>query len=79
MIPGVAGSVVTEESSVRGVGQPEEAEQREGQFQSALKLFEMGQVTTAQAAGMCGMASVDFLLAAERANQRGRASISTAG
>ncbi len=47
----------------------------ESQFLSALKLFEMGRVTTSQAAEMCGMASVDFLLAAERSNQPVRSSI----
>jgi hypothetical protein len=41
----------------------------DGQFLMAVKLFEMGRVTTAQAAGMCGMESVDFILAAQRANQ----------
>jgi hypothetical protein len=40
----------------------------ESQFLLALKLFEMGRVTTSQAAGMCGMPSVDFLLAAARTN-----------
>jgi hypothetical protein len=47
----------------------------ESQFLSALKLFEMGRVTTSQAAEMCGMASVDFLLAAERSNQPVRIAI----
>jgi predicted HTH domain antitoxin len=41
----------------------------EEQFLAALKLFETGRVTTAKAAEMCGMASVDFLLAAERSHQ----------
>jgi hypothetical protein len=41
----------------------------DGQFLMAVKLFEMGRVTTAQAAGMCGMESVDFILAAQRTNQ----------
>ncbi len=41
----------------------------DGQFLMAVKLFEMGRITTAQAAGMCGMASVDFILAAQRSNQ----------
>jgi hypothetical protein len=39
------------------------------QFLAALRLFETGRVTTSQAAAMCGMPSVDFLLAAERSNQ----------
>jgi hypothetical protein len=40
----------------------------EDPFPAALRLFEEGRLTTAQAAAMCGMPSVDFLLAAARAN-----------
>jgi len=53
---------------------PDEANEhleRESQFLLTLKLFEMGRVTTEQAAKMCGMPSVDFLLAAERSNRPG--------
>jgi hypothetical protein len=45
--------------------------ERESQFLLTLKLFEMGRVSTEQAASMCGMPSVDFLLAAERSNRPG--------
>jgi hypothetical protein len=43
--------------------------ERDSQFLLTLKLFEMGRVSTSEAARMCGMASVDFLLAAERLNR----------
>ena len=53
---------------------PNDDAEIESQFLLALKLFEMGRVTTSQAAGMCGMASVDFLLAAARTNAPTRSS-----
>ena len=55
---------------------PNDDAEIESQFLLALRLFEMGRVTTAQAAGMCGMASVDFLLAAARTNAPTRAAAS---
>ncbi len=40
---------------------------RQSQFLLALKFFEVGQLTSSQAAEMCGMNRVDFLMAASQA------------
>ena len=66
---------VPQSGSANSEGSAEDVE-RDSQFLLALKLFEMGRVTTTEAAGMCGMPSVDFLLAAARASQPARASVS---
>jgi predicted HTH domain antitoxin len=39
---------------------------RQSQFLLALKFFELGRVTSGQAAEMCGMNRVDFLVAASQ-------------
>ena len=41
---------------------------RQSQFLLALKYFEVGRLTSGQAAEMCGMSRVDFLLTAGRQN-----------
>jgi predicted HTH domain antitoxin len=48
-------------------GGSEEALARETQWLLALKFFELGRLTSGQAAEMCGMNRVDFLVAASRA------------
>jgi hypothetical protein len=45
----------------------EEGFSRESQFLLALKLFELGRLSPKEAAAMCGMNAVDFLLFAEKA------------
>lgn len=47
-------------------GASREALERESQFWLALKFFERGQLTSGQAASMCGMNRVDFLFEAGR-------------
>ena len=47
-------------------GVSREALERESQFWLALKFFERGQLTSGQAAAMCGMNRVDFLFEAGR-------------
>jgi hypothetical protein len=47
-------------------GASREALERESRFWLALKFFERGQLTSGQAAAMCGMNRVDFLLEAGR-------------
>jgi hypothetical protein len=59
-------SVELPESVVRRSGGSEESLSRESQFLLALKLFELGRISTVEAAAMCGMNAVDFLLFAER-------------
>jgi hypothetical protein len=52
------------------IGRPGESEEvlsRESQFLLALKLFELGRLSTKEAAAMCGINVVDFLLFAEKA------------
>jgi hypothetical protein len=61
-------SVSVPDSIVPSFGDTDGQLERDSQFLLAVKLFEMGRITTSQAAGMCGMPSVDFLLAAERLN-----------
>ena len=48
-------------------GSSEEALTREAQWQLALRFFELGRLTSGQAAEMCGLNRVDFLVAASRA------------
>lgn len=45
-------------------GASRESLQREGQFWLALRFFQSGRLTSGQAAAMCCMNRVDFLLAA---------------
>ena len=47
-------------------GASREALERESRFWLALKFFERGQLTSGQAAAMCGMNRVDFLFEAGR-------------
>ena len=47
-------------------GASREALERESRFWLALKFFERGQLTSGQAAAMCGMNRVDFLFDAGR-------------
>lgn len=78
-------SVELPESVVRRSGGSEESLSRESQFLLALKMFELGRVTTVEAAAMCGLNAVDFLLFAERSilpeeeNVRNRVESSGAG
>jgi predicted HTH domain antitoxin len=60
-------SVKVPETLLVQTGGSEEALTRETQFLLALKFFELGRLTSGQAAEMCGMNRVDFLLAAGRA------------
>ena len=48
-------------------GSSEAALTREAQWQLALRFFELGRLTSGQAAEMCGFNRVDFLLAASQA------------
>jgi predicted HTH domain antitoxin len=48
-------------------GSSEEALTHEAQWQLALRFFELGRLTSGQAAEMCGLNRVDFLVAASRA------------
>ncbi|MHB8523813.1 MAG: UPF0175 family protein [Limisphaerales bacterium] len=54
------------ESLLVQTGGSREALERESQWWLALKFFERGQLTSGQAATMCGMNRVDFLLDAGR-------------
>jgi predicted HTH domain antitoxin len=47
-------------------GMSPEALAREAQFMLALKLFEVGRLSSGKAAKLCGMGRVEFLLAAGR-------------
>jgi predicted HTH domain antitoxin len=47
-------------------GESREAVRRESQFLLALKLFEVGKITSGQAAELSGLNRVDFILAASR-------------
>jgi hypothetical protein len=64
-------SVQLPESVIRHTDGSEEGLSRESQFLLALKLFELGRLTTGEAASMCGMNAVDFLLFAEKAVKPG--------
>ena len=48
-------------------GSSEAALTREAQWQLALRFFELGRLTSGQAAEMCGLNRVNFLLAASQA------------
>lgn len=48
-------------------GNSEEMLARESQFLLALKFFELGRLTSGQAAEMCNLNRVDFLVAASQA------------
>ncbi len=48
-------------------GIPSDALASEAQFMLSLKLFEVGRLSSAKAARLCGMGRVEFLLAASRA------------
>lgn len=54
------------EALLMQTGASREALERESQFWLALKFFERGQLTSGQAASMCGMNRVDFLFEAGR-------------
>ena len=54
------------ESVLLQTGASREALQREGEFWLALRFFQSGRITSGQAAAMCGLNRVDFLLAAGR-------------
>ncbi len=54
------------ESVLLQTGASREALQREGEFWLALRFFQSGRLTSGQAAAMCGLNRVDFLLAAGR-------------
>ncbi len=62
-------SVTVPDSLLHGPEGANQQLERDSQFLLTLKLFEMGRITTSQAARLCGMASVDFLLAAEKLNR----------
>jgi predicted HTH domain antitoxin len=48
-------------------GSSEAALRQEAQWQLALRFFELGRLTSGQAAEMCGLNRVDFLVAASQA------------
>jgi predicted HTH domain antitoxin len=48
-------------------GSSEAALTQEAQWQLALRFFELGRLTSGQAAEMCGLNRVDFLVAASQA------------
>jgi hypothetical protein len=60
-------SVQLPESMIRTGSETEESISRESQFLLALKLFELGRLSSKEAAAMCGVNVVDFLLFAEKA------------
>lgn len=55
------------ESVLLATGQSEEEFVKEAKFFVALKLFELGRVSSGRAAELCGMGRVEFLLLAGRA------------
>jgi hypothetical protein len=55
------------DSIIGRTGESEEVLSRESQFLLALKLFELGRLNAKEAAAMCGINVVDFLLFAEKA------------
>jgi predicted HTH domain antitoxin len=55
------------ESVLMSTGQSREDFVREARFLLALKLFEVGRLSSGRAAEVCGLPRVDFLLAASRA------------
>jgi|GEM_PF-561670 len=54
------------ESALLSTGQSQEEFVREAKFLLALKLFELGRLSSGKAAEMCGMNRVDFILLAGR-------------
>ena len=54
------------ESILLSTGQSQEDFVREAKFLLALKLFELGHLSSGKAAEMCGMNRVDFILLAGR-------------
>jgi predicted HTH domain antitoxin len=54
------------ESVLLSTGQSQEEFVREAKFLLALKLFELGRLSSGKAAEMCGMNRVDFILLAGR-------------
>ena len=54
------------ESVLLGSGQSQEEFVSEAKFLLALKLFELGRLSSSRAAGLCAMNRVDFLLRAGR-------------
>lgn len=54
------------ESVLLSTGQSQEEFVREAKFLLALKLFELGRVSSGRAAELCGMPRVEFLLLAGR-------------
>jgi hypothetical protein len=58
-------SVQVPESAISPAAGSEEGATHESQCLLALKLFELGRLSTAEAAALCGMNAVDFLLFAE--------------
>lgn len=54
------------ESVLLSTGQSQEDFIREAKFLLALKLFELGRMSSGRAADLCGMARLDFLLLAGR-------------
>ncbi|HEX7184056.1 MAG TPA: UPF0175 family protein [Thermoanaerobaculia bacterium] len=55
------------ESVLLATGQSQEEFVKEAKFFVALKLFELGRVSSGRAAELCGMGRVEFLLFAGRA------------
>jgi predicted HTH domain antitoxin len=60
-------TVQVPEALLDQTGSSEEALTRETQFLLALKFFELGRLTSGQAAEMCNLNRVDFLVAAGKA------------
>ena len=59
-------TILIPESVLLQTGASREVLQREGEFWLALRFFQSGRLTSGQAAAMCGLNRVDFLLAAGR-------------
>ena len=59
-------SVQVPEALLLQTGESVEDLTRQSQFYLALKYFEVGRLTSGQAAEMCGMNRIDFVLAAGR-------------
>lgn len=55
------------ESLLLSTGQSREEFVREAKFLLALKLFELGRLSSGRAADLCGLSRLDFLLQAGRA------------
>ena len=59
-------SINLPENIVLATGQPPEEFIKEAKFLLALKLFEMGRISSGRAAEMCDMPRLDFLLSVSR-------------